>query len=260
MPVLQPQNQGPLPVQFTIQQLENEVLLRCENKVSDIGRTDVWLRDALLEITSNPDFRNEFDLLEEYGQFYNLQGGSSLGVLGGAGAVQEYSFNNIVPSGDYNVATLDVLIWQDPPTNSIRRKLGLSHYQKADNFQPTFSLPTEWYRFADTIGFTPVPDKNYQVQARILRQHPINDNQLNQTQILIPREWNEILVWAAVERGFMEYLEYEKATKVHILLYGDPKHPDRVGLIEGRKKRREMEAHRTETPLRPVYRRMMYGA
>jgi hypothetical protein len=249
MPVLFPSTPQPLPIYFVIQQLENEVLLRCENKVSDIGRTDIWLRDALLEITSNPDFRNEFDLLEELGQQFNL-----------TPQVQEYAFSNIVPTGDYNVSTLDVLIWQDPPTNSIRRKLLQSHYQKADNFQPTFSLPTEWYRFADQIGFTPVPDKAYQIQARILRQHPINDNQLNQTQILIPREWNEILVWSAVERGFMEYLEYEKATKVHQLLYGDPKHPDRPGLIEGRKKRREMEAHRTEEPLRPVYRRAMWGS
>jgi hypothetical protein len=256
MPILSPLTRGPLPVVFKIQDLENEVLLRTENHVTDISRTDIWLRDALLEITSNPDFRNEFDLLEEYGPLFNLTPPSGQPPVG----TQEYDFNNIVPVGDYNVSTLDVLIWQDPPTNSIRRKLGLSHYQKADNFQPTFSLPTEWYRFADTIGFTPVPDKAYQIQARILRQHPINDNQLNQTQILIPREWNEILVWMAVERGFMEYLEYEKATKVHILLYGDPKHPDRVGLFEGRKKRREMEAHRTETPLRPVYRKMMWGA
>lgn len=250
MPILLPAGAaGPLPITFLISDLDNEVLIRCENKTSDINRADIWLRDALLEITSNPDFRNEFDLLEEYGQQYNLQP-----------QIQEYAYSNIVPVGDYNVATLDVLIWQDPPTNSIRRKLGQSHYQKADNFQPTFSLPTEWYRFADTIGFTPVPDKAYQVQARILRQHPINDNVLNQTQILIPREWNEILIWAAVERGFMEYLEYEKAAKVHTLLYGDPKHPDRPGLIEGRKKRREMEAHRTETALRPVYRPCMFGA
>ena len=257
MPILPPLGgSGSLPIQFIIQQLENEVLLRCENKVSDIGRVDIWLRDSLLEITSNPDFRNEFDLLEEYGPQFNLTPPSGNPPNG----TQEYPFANFVPFGDYNVATLDVLIWQDPPTNSIRRKLLQSHYQKADNFQPTFSLPTEWYRFADTLGFTPVPDKAYQVQARIIRQHPINDNALNQTVILIPREWNEILVWAAVERGFMEYMEYEKAARVHQLLYGDPKHPDRPGLIEGRKKRREMEAHRTEEGLRPVYRPSMWGA
>src|ERR1700752_4933272 len=103
MPVLAPLGGGgPLPVTFIIQQLENEVLLRCENKVSDISRTDIWLRDALLEITSNPDFRNEFDLLEEYGPLFNL-----------TPQVQEYTFAvNIVPVGDYNVSTLDVLIWQ----------------------------------------------------------------------------------------------------------------------------------------------------
>jgi hypothetical protein len=89
----------------------------------------------------------------------------------------------------------------------------------------------------------------------MLRQHPINAT-LNQTQILIPNDWNEILVWAAVQRGFMEYLEYEKAQKVHMLIYGDPKYPNRPGLLEARKKRREFEAHRTEEPLRPVYRRI----
>ena len=246
MPVLSKQTSG---VTFTIQNLESEVLLRCGNRTTDTSRADIWLRDALLEITSDPSFRNEFDQLEEYGSLYNL-----------TPQVQEYSEANLVPQGDYNVATLDILVWQDPPTNSIRRKLLPSHYQKADNFQPTFSLPTEWYRFGSTIGFTPVPDKAYQVQTRMLRQHPINDNQLNQTVLLIPRDWNEILIWAAVQRGFTEYMEYEKAAKVHTLLFGDPEHPERPGLIEGRKKRREMEAHRTEGSLRPVYRRSCYGA
>jgi hypothetical protein len=255
LPVLTPAG-----VQFYINDLVNEVLLRCENKTTDTTRAAIWLRDSLIEITSNPDFRNEFDALEEYGPTYNLQGGNVLAVFGAStGAVQEYPFSNIVPVGDYNLATLDILIWQDFPTNSIRRQLRQSHYQKADNFQPTFSLPTEWYRFADTFGVTPVPDKNYQVQARILRAHPINDNVLSQTLLLTPREWNEILVWAAVERGFMEYLEFEKAAAVHTLLHGDPKHPDRLGLIEGRKKRREMEAFRTEQSLRPVYRSICFG-
>src|ERR1700704_3785742 len=151
MPVLSPSGV----LQFYISDLDNEVLLRCENKTTDLARADIWLRDALIEITSNPDFRNEFDQLETYGPQFNLTGGSSLAV-----AVQEYAFSNIVPTGDYNLATLDILIWQDPPKNSIRRQLRQSHYQKADNFQPTFSLPTEWYRFADTFGVTPVPDKN----------------------------------------------------------------------------------------------------
>jgi hypothetical protein len=251
MPILTPSG-----VLFYFNDLDNEVILRTENRTTDLARADVWLRDALIEITSSPDFRNEFDVLEEYGPIYNLTPPTGNPPVG----VQEYDFSNFVPTGDYNIATLDVLIWQDPPTNTIRRKLMQSHYQKADNFQPTFSLPTEWYRFADTLGFTPVPDKAYQVQIRLVRAHPINDNNLADTLILIPREWNEVLIWAAVERGFMELLEYEKAARVHTMLFGDPKHPDRPGLIESRKKRREMEAHRTEEALRPVYRRSCYGA
>jgi hypothetical protein len=246
MPVLQPTGL----YAWLINDLVNEVIIRAENKTSDsLTRAPIWIRDSLLEITSNPDFRNEFDQLELYGAPYNL-----------TPQVQEYIESNLLPNATANVATLDILIWQDPPTNSIRRKLGQSHYQKADNFQPTFSLPTEWYRFSNLIGFTPVPDKAYLVQTRMLQQHPVNDANLPQTQILIPRDWNEVLIWAAVERAFMEYLEYEKAQKVHILLYGDPKHPERPGIIEGRKKRREMESHRTEEPLRPVYRSCCYGA
>jgi hypothetical protein len=244
MPVLSPSGV----LIFAISDLDNEVLIRTENRVGDITRADIWLRDALLEITSDPDFRNEFDQLEIYGVQYAL-----------IPQQQEYVESNLIPAGDVNIATLDILIWQDPPTNSIRRKLLQSHYQKADNFQPTFSLPTEWYRFGNTIGFTPVPDKAYQVQTRMLQMHPVSDNALATTQILIPRDWNEILIWAAVEKGFMEYLEYEKAAKIHQLLHGDPKHPERLGLLEGRKKRREMEAHRTEEALRPVYRPSMYG-
>jgi hypothetical protein len=235
--------------EFTIGDLDEEVILRVENRTTDLARADIWLRDALLGITSDFNFRNEFDQLEIWGTPYNLTVN-----------VQEYAESNLLPSGvDYNVATLDILIWLDPPTNSIRWKLEQSHYQKADTFQPTNSVPTEWYRFGSAIGFNPIPDKNYQVQTRMLQQHPINDADLTATVILIPRDWNEILVWAAAERGFMELLEFEKAGLIHKLLYGDPEHPERPGLIEGRKKRREQEAHRTEEALRPIVKASCYG-
>jgi len=245
MPILSPTNTQV----FLFSDLDTEVVLRMENRVSDIARADIWLRDALLEITADPDFRNEFDQLEIYGPQFLL-----------IPTVQEYQESNLIPTGQVNQATLDILIWQDPGTNLIRRKLNLSHYQKADNFQPTNALPTEWYRFNSNIGFTPIPDQAYQVQTRMLQMHPINDANLSATQILIPRDWNEVLIWAAVLRGFMELLQYEKAAKVRMLLYGDPKYPRRPGMLNGRKKRREQEAWRTEQSLRPVVRPMMRGA
>jgi hypothetical protein len=97
-----------------------------------------------------------------------------------------------------------------------------------------------------------MPNAAYQVQARVLRRHPITDAALSTTVILLPREWNEVLEWAAAIRGFMELLEYEKAAAVRSLLYGDPKHPEKPGLIEGVKKRRKREAWRQTVGLRPV--------
>lgn len=245
MPVLGPGNT----LQFTINDLVNEVILRVENRTSDTSRAAVWIRDSLIEISSNPDYRDDFDQLCEFGPTFNLTPG-----------VQEYPETNLVPSGDVNLATLDVLIWYDPPNNTVRKKLEVASFQETDRFQPLNSLPTQWYRFSSNIGFNPVPDKGYQVQTRMLRFHPINDNVLTQTVILLPREWNHILVLAAAEHGFIELEEYDKAGKIHQLLYGDPNKPLEPGLIKKTKRRLERERWRGTQALRPVYKPLMWGA
>jgi len=234
-------------LQFSIGDLGPEVIFKVENRTTDLSRAYVWLRDALLEITANPDYRDEFAELEELGPAFLLTGSTTPSL-----SVQEYAEGNIIPTGDVNLATLDILIWTDPPFNTKRQKLDPSHYQEADKSVVTVAQPISWYRFGNSIGFYPSPDKNYQVQARILRMHPIADNALQTTSILIPRDWNEVLVLAAAERGFIELNEYEKAAALHKLLHGDPKYPEKPGLINGRKKKRAREAWRTSQGLRPV--------
>lgn len=232
---------------WTIGDLSSEVVVRCENRANDLARTYVWLRDTILEVTADSDFRNEFDELEVVGPLYNLTVN-----------LQEYAFSNLVTAGDYNMGTLDVRLWRDPPTNSVRQKLDQNSYQQTDKSLVTTAPPTSWYRFGDTIGFYPVPDKAYQVQARLLKMHPMNDTNLDQTVVLLARDWHEILIWGAVERGFMELGEFDKAAQVHIRLHGDPKYPGRAGILDGRKKRRERESWRDSKSLRPVVGR--YGA
>lgn len=251
MPVLSPSGV----LQFFIDDLVNEVLLRTENRTTDTARARIWLRDALLEITANPVLRDEFDELEVLGPLFNLTGGAS--IL--AGSIQEYAFSNIVPAGDYNIATLDVLLWTDPPTNSNRIKLEETHYQASDKVNPFTGQPAEWYRFADTIGFVPAPQLAYQVQARIYIQHPINDNLPGQTLILINRDWNEILIWEAVRRGFAELKQYETAQEIYMMLHGDPNDSSKPGLLYGRKKRRAKESFRDSVPLRVKKRAYGYG-
>ncbi len=245
MPVLSPSGI----LQFQIGDLVNEVLLRCENRTTDTNRAAIWLRDALLEISGSPDYRDDFPELEEFGPPFNLIVNQ-----------QEYAETLLTPVGDIVSVATDILIWTDFPTNTVRRKLDSSHYQKTDRFTPIFSLPTEWYRFSTNIGFNPVPDKTYQVQMRIVRMHPINDTVLTQTIILLPRDWNEMLVWFAVHRGFNELMEYEKAVKVHEMLHGDPKDPSQPGLIYSVKRKRRKESWRMESRLTFTRRPYMWGA
>jgi hypothetical protein len=228
--------------------LDDEVILRLENRTSDLARASVWLKDSLLEISGNPDYRDDFTELESLSDPYNLTIGT-----------QEYNESNFTPPGDVLLATLDLLIWVDPPGNTKRKKLEVSHYQFTDRITPVNGLPVEWYRFGGKIGFHPVPDKAYQTQTRALIRHPIQENDLPSTEVLLPREWNEILIWASVMRGFMELNEFEKAAAIKTMIYGDPEDPKKPGLIYSVKRKRQKEVWRQTQPLQVKIRPYMYG-
>jgi hypothetical protein len=231
---------------FTLCDLAQEVLIKVENRQLEQDRALAWLRDALIEISSNGTYRDDFVELEVLGVPFNLTAG-----------IQEYDESNFLPvATDFNIATLDIRLWQDPPFNTKSTKLNPSHYQRTDESSSAPSMPSSWYRFGANIGFYPPPNLTYQTQARLLRFHPINDQDLCTTVILLPRDWNEILVLAAAERGFIELEEYEKAGQIHALLFGDPDNPIRPGIIAGRIKKRANEAWRQQKALRPVVRSM----
>ena len=234
---------------YTFSSIEQEVLIRMENRIESTARADIWLRDSLLEMTSDPKLRDEFDELEVIGPTFNLTGGAQ-GV-----SVQEYPFSSLLPVGVYNTSTLSLLIWTDPPQNTNRWSVAATNYQDADQITPFPGLPVKWYRYGDSIGFVPTPDLNYQVQARIYKQHPINDANLPATVVLIADDWREVLILAAVIRGYIELGEFEKAAKLKILLYGDPDKPDEPGLMYKRKKRRDKEMWRRQQSLSPRVRR-----
>lgn len=244
----------------TIQNLEQEVVLKLENRQSETANIDRYLRDTIIEIAGNPDYRDSFPDLEIYGAATNLIGGA-VGI-----AVQEYPEAQFITlASDYNIKTLDFMLWIDYPTNQNRKQLNPTHYQETDKFSSYPSLPTEWYRFGNTIGFNPLPNKNYQVQARIMRRHPITDyfnaaGQLNTTVVLLPAEWYEVLEWAAAMRGFAELLQFEKVAELRTMLWGDPQHPnDNPGLIASVKTKRRAEAWMQQQPLRPVVKSSCWG-
>jgi len=246
--------------QATIQNLESEVILKSENQTSLTIRADFWIRDAIIELTGNPDFRDSFPDLEELGAAFVLTGGS-IGT-----SVQEYAESNFIPIGDYNIKTLDFRIWIDFPTNTVTRKLNYTSYQDTDQYASYPSLPVEWYRFGGNIGFNPTPSQNYQVQSRIQRRHPFIDYynasaSLNTTPILLPAEWYEIIEWIAVMRGYMENLNFARAGELRTMIYGDPnaKNP-KPGLIDTVKTKRQSEAWMQQSMLRPTVNSYCFGS
>lgn len=242
-----------------IADLANEVCIKLENRLSLINRAYVWVRDSLKEITANTDLRDDFHELEIWGTPFNLDP-----------SIVEYPFSELVAEATdpltgaliptVNAATLDVLLWTDPPSNTKRRRLDMTHYQDVDRGSPTPGTPSQWYRFGDNISFNPNPNNFYQTQARILRYHPFNTQNLAQTVVLINDDWHEVVEWGAVERGYMELQEFDKASAIHTLIHGDPKYPAKLGLLQGAKKVRKKEAWRTSGRFRYVGRGYGYGS
>jgi len=248
------------PAPATIGSLGPEVCTRLENRQADLSRSYVWLKDSLIELTTNTQLRDDFDELEVWTSEMYLNETDT-----------EYPFSDLMPAltdaitgsaiTTLNMATLDMMIWVDPPTNSRRVKLDMTHYQQADkaSFPTSTGRPAEWYRFGDAIGFSPKPDAAYKVQGRILRYHPINTVAPETTPILLNSEWHDILIWMAVQRGFMELQEFSKANSIRVMLHGDPEDPGKLGLVQSTKKRHKREAFRSSGRLRPRIRNYGWG-
>ena len=235
---------------ITIADWAPEVCKKLEGKTTQITRAYEWMANALVELSGNPDLRDDFDELEVWGDPLTLSA-----PIGGVGT-QEYPFSSFLnPDLEYNQSTLDVLMYLDPPSNTKRIKLHPSHYQDADRMTTGgFSQPSDWYRFGDNIGFNPTPDKAYTVLARCLKLYPINEQSLGETKILLTRQWKSVIVHAALIYGYIENQEFDKANAIKVMLYGDPKHPNDRGMIGAVHTRRMKESHRESVGLRPIIR------
>ena len=233
----------------TVNDLSSRVLYAVENRSSSTDTTNSyqWIRDAVLELANNPDFRNDFPELEVKGPTFAL-----------TAKTQEYTESNLINANDVMDGTLDIILWTDFPTNSIWIKLTPSHYQRTDMSFAANAQSTEWYRFGGSIGFNPPPDQNYQVQARYLRKHPFSSPIASTDAILLPADWEKVIELLATAYGFMSLEQYQKSSALRVFLFGDPSKPDSPGFIRSRKTKREKEQHRTTYPLRPIVKQMSH--
>jgi hypothetical protein len=232
----------------TIADIAALVIYDVENRTQDLAKAYKWVKDSINEITSCQEVREEFPELEVLGPLYNLTTG-----------VAEYAEANIMPVGALNMATLNVRLWMDYPVNTRWRKLEWTSYQDADRYQSgQGATSSKAYRFGGNIGFSPPPDKPYQIQARVLKYHPWAAP-LEDTVILLSQDWEYIIQQLADAIGFAGLEQYEKSTAIRQMLYGDPRHPENPGIIYGRTNRRKKENFRQEVSLRPVVRPYSHG-
>jgi hypothetical protein len=244
----------------TLNDLVGPVTIKVENRTTDTLRITEWIVEAIQEITSNPRLRNDFDELEVMGPFFNL--------IGPPNPVQEYADTLLMPTppvnntGNINMSTLDIRLWQDPPANTIARRLDWSTFQEVDKFNPsTPSQPVMAYRFGGKIGFYPIPDKTYQVQMRALQYYPFvapMANVLSTPWILSP-DWALPVKMLAAAIGFAELEENAKSMELLQLLHGDPDDPTKPGMLYSRKLRRQKDNWRQEGRLRPRVRPYSFG-
>lgn len=116
-------------------------------------------------------------------------------------------------------------------------------------------VPAIWAPFAQRMYLRPVPNDSYPVivdyWVKVNVDINADVNTLNETEILLPDDWIEIVDYEAQMRGFMGLLEFDKANAIRMLLHGDPKKPKEPGLIKQRLTRIQAEYENADYGLRP---------
>lgn len=114
--------------------------------------------------------------------------------------------------------------------------------------------PSIWAPFKRVAHVRPKPRNSYSLIWDVWLKPQISDP-VTDTPILLPDDWLEILNFCAAFRGHIDLIERDKAGELRMLLYGDPKHPDNLGLIASKLRQKAAENVAEDYPIRPRIRR-----
>lgn len=207
-------------------------------------RPSAWLRDALREITANIPF-------EELRQPNppNVIIGPGKGV---GGSNYKYPVSQFILPGDDVTLMEDPVIFLDPPTNSVPHPMD---YLTPKAIAPYFvvnGIPYNYTRFGTEFWFGVQPQQNYTVFIPYQIRHQFNEANLLVSAVGVPPDWFDIIAYAAAERGAQRLRWNEQAAFIHQILYGDPKDPTGVGLIEKRMSQQERDRRLSTIAVTPV--------
>ena len=213
---------------MTIGDLISGVNAKLGNRTDLTDRIPYWLRAAILELTET----NEFEELRTTGPTVNL-------TVPANNTQAVYPLTFFKNPGDANINTVVAFSYfVDYPSNNVIRELDYRVPAVIDSLGTYQSIPIYWTRFGSSIILAPPPNQPYAAFLRYQREHPMNnagadDNNttaLNQTQVLMPASWREIVEYSAALRAATELRSDDYATRYHDILFGDPEYRVSGGL------------------------------
>lgn len=105
----------------------------------------------------------------------------------------------------------------------------------------TPGVPAIWAPYNSVIIVRPVPQDTYDFEWRYWIK-PVLETDIEDTELLLPEDWLEVVDYMAAYRGFISLGEAEKAQSTGVLLHGDPRQGGRIGLIKAKLLRKAAES------------------
>jgi hypothetical protein len=217
---------------LTINDLINKVKAELQNR-ADVSETQAnpemrpsaWIRDTLRELTANYPFTE----LQKPGPLVTIGPG-----LGYQGSNYMYPVSMFLFSGDDVTLMEDPAIFLNPQqAASVGKFVGTStgtvayamDFLTVKAIQPMLfipgGIPFKYTRYGNMFWFGTQPGSNFSVYLPYQVRHSFNPD-LVTTPVKVPQEWEDIVAYAAAERGAVKLRWNDQANFLHNILYGDP--------------------------------------
>jgi hypothetical protein len=162
--------------------IETEVKSRLGERTDIDARLVTWINDAYFELMLSPRFR-----------FYELE--------------KQATMQTINTLAAYDLPT-DLWFILDIRDFDNGTKLRLGHWSQFDKTSVTYGRPVRYAHFADTVELDPVPDDVYDMILRYKYRPP----ELSEgSSTVLPREWDELIVALATQKGWEALENTDKA-------------------------------------------------
>lgn|SRR5574342_157791 len=175
----------------TFDTIRAEVKKRLGNRLDIDDRLPIWINDAYFELLMEPEYT-----------FYELD--------------TIHLFDTVANQRVYDlslVAGLWFILMVRDMTNE--REIRKTSIKVMDRLSQTTGQPNRYARFADTLELDPTPDDVYTIRIRF-RYRP--NELVAGSEMLINREWNEVITVLATIKGYEALEQPDKAGAARQLL------------------------------------------